>query len=65
MLATPCAGKPASEAAALLSRKAAMLKTNTQELQKAIAAKRNNLDVVVDTLAERASVAEAPSTSRR
>ena len=49
------AGKPASEAAAILSRKAAMLKTNTEELQKAIAAKRDNLDVIVNSLAERAA----------
>ena len=48
------AGKPAAQAAEILSRKAAMLKANTEELQKAIAAKRENLEVIVTSLAERA-----------
>lgn len=43
-------GKSASDAAALLRKKAAALKDNTDSLYKVIGEKRENLDVVQDTL---------------
>jgi prefoldin alpha subunit len=46
-------GKPAAEAAGILSRKAAMLKANIDGVNKAIAVKRGNLEAIGEALTER------------
>ena len=57
-------GKSAADASALLAKKAALLKANTDSLYKVIVEKRENLDAITEELESRQQAAQAQARNQ-